>query len=111
MPAPMKARSCATRSGFQVSLVDGEVMRKTASHAMPRPVLGRRQGEGRRATGRLAGPYGEPIGARRRAWGRDHRATSRCLSGYQPDVFNPDPALGAAFKLVERKPSPRLKVT
>jgi len=31
----------------------------------------------------------------------------RCLSGSQPDVFSPGPHIGAAFKLVVRKPSPR----
>ena len=32
------------------------------------------------------------------------------LSGCQPDVFTPGPLPGAAFKLVERKPSPRRNV-
>jgi len=45
---------------------------------MPRPVLGRRLGEGRAQPG-VAGPCGALIGARRRASGRDHRAAARCL--------------------------------
>src|ERR1700722_40906 len=100
MPAPTKARSCATRSGFQVSLVDGVVMRKRPSRAMPRPVLGRRQGEGRAQPGAWPGRTGALIGARRRACGRDHRAAAPLLKRFSARRFLTRTHFGVAFKVV-----------
>jgi hypothetical protein len=74
---------------------------------MPRPVLGRRQGEGRaqRALARVATRKGtNSVPAARMAPRSPSRI--RALSDCQPEAFKTLGPNRGRFKLVERKPSP-----